>query len=366
MNYGLIEYLIINLQCSEELCTELTEYITEAKALPDTSPILASPGLRHTKQQVVIKFNQRWGMITMKNLKEVFMRYFKEISIDLTNYECSNQTVCATLSISILDVYLFINAMNECKDLLKSIGVLEIVTSDDKVTFRREDDNDFDSTLIEYVEVGDTFVTQLLLQLGANPNNKSDRGITALKLAMNHKHPEMIKILLTGGADGLSALILASQNGNEEEVKLLIKAHVDINLQNKEGITCLIAATQYNHEKVVELLLDQEDINVDSADKNGYTALHHACRKGSKVIVDCLLQKNADIHRYTCNGSTPLKLVAEYENQDLINVLVSTGDIKESEKMDAISVARTTTMKRLLALTCTQSQVESNPSPKGE
>lgn len=344
----------------------MSKYIADVDTLATTTqlkhiqtPILESPTPRHTKQQVVIKFNHRWGTITMKNLQEV-LHYFEEIRIDLINFECSSKVVCVTLSISKPDINSFIRlAMDACKKLLKSIGVLEITTPDKNYSFRREDDNNFDGTLIEYVEVGDTFVTQLLLQLGANPNNKSEKGITALKLAMDHKRPEMIKILLTGGADGLSALILASQNGNEEEVKLLIEARVNINLQNKDGITGLIAATQYNREKVVELLLKQKDINVDSADKNGYTALHYACRMGSKVIVNCLLQKKADIHLYTRNGSTPLKLVAEYENQDLINVLASTGEIKESEKMDAISVARTSTMKRLLALTCTQSQDES-------
>ena len=366
LDYGLIEYLIIKLPCSNKLHTELTEYIAEATRLCVTSPILKSPTLCHTKQQVLIKFNQRWRMIIMTNLDEVITRYFKEIDMVLTNSEFSNQTVCATLSISILDVQPFIKAMNECKNLLNSIGVLEIVTPDNKFTFRREDDDDFDSTLIEYVKADNTFVTQLLLQLGANPNNKSDKGITALKLAMDREHLEMMEILLTGGADGLSALILASRNGNKEGVKLLIKARVDINLQNKEGITCLIAATQYNREKVVKLLLGQININVNSADENGYTALHHACENGSIAIVKRLIKKKADVHLYTCDESTPLKLAVKHDNQNLINVLLSTGEIKESEKMDAISVARTPTMKRLLAHTCTQSQDEPNSSPKGE
>ena len=55
---------------------------------------------------------------------------------------------------------------------------------------------------------------------------------------------------LAGGNTGSSALLAASQSGNVGVVKMLVEGQADVNLQNKEGLTPLLAATQHGHAEV--------------------------------------------------------------------------------------------------------------------
>ena len=59
----------------------------------------------------------------------------------------------------------------------------------------------------------------------------------------------------------------------------LLKEHADVNIQNKEGVTALIVASQNGHTQVVEQLLKEHaDINIQT--KESVTALMKASEKG--------------------------------------------------------------------------------------
>jgi ankyrin repeat protein len=55
--------------------------------------------------------------------------------------------------------------------------------------------------------------------------------------------------------DGCTPLFLASMNGHFETVKALLAANAQVNAACKEeGVSSLIAATQFNHAKIVKAL----------------------------------------------------------------------------------------------------------------
>ena len=49
--------------------------------------------------------------------------------------------------------------------------------------------------------------------------------------------------------------MIASQNGHTEVIEQLLKEHPDVNIQNKEGVTCLMKANENGHNQVIEQLL---------------------------------------------------------------------------------------------------------------
>jgi ankyrin repeat protein len=56
----------------------------------------------------------------------------------------------------------------------------------------------------------------------------------------------------------------------------------------------LIFAAEYGHEGIVEKLLEEPKLNVNSQNVNGQTALIQAARSGNKTIMEMLLARGAD------------------------------------------------------------------------
>lgn len=76
--------------------------------------------------------------------------------------------------------------------------------------------------------------------------------------------------------------------------------------------------------KVAALLA--KGVNVDSADANGYTALHMACRNGSVATVEALLGHHANPNMRTADiGVTPLHLAAAGGRTAVVEVLLKAG-----------------------------------------
>ncbi len=173
-------------------------------------------------------------------------------------------------------------------------------------------------------------INELLLQ-GEPVNAKNNSGLTALHLAAQYGHLEIVKTLLTGlnidvnakNNSGLTALHLAAQYGHLKIVKILLEKMVDFNIQDKHGVTALHLAAQHGHVEVVGVLLekikqnnktdfdDRRAINVK--DQEGITALHLAALNGHLGVVDMLLRQGANVKVEDKNSLTPLDLVTHVE-----------------------------------------------------
>jgi ankyrin repeat protein len=96
-------------------------------------------------------------------------------------------------------------------------------------------------------------------------------------------------------------------------VKLLIDTgRVQVNSKTCEGRTPLWFAIEGDHESVVQLLLDADEREVDSADDDyGQTPLSWAAENGHRAVVKLLLNAGrAQIWSPDKNGRTPLSLAA--------------------------------------------------------
>ncbi len=98
------------------------------------------------------------------------------------------------------------------------------------------------------------------------------------------------KILSRQDKNGVTALMLASQDGQTSEVEALLAKDANVDLQSDIGATALILATQNDHVAVVNALLAKA-ANVEILDKKGLSALMIASSKGHEVVVQALLDK---------------------------------------------------------------------------
>ena len=122
-------------------------------------------------------------------------------------------------------------------------------------------------------------------------------GASALHLAINQGHAEVLRLLLEHwmweyGADsrghyGMSTLMYAAAAGDLEMARLLLENGVPVNGQTDVGTTALMFAAAFGHVEIVRFLVESgADIHI----LNGYnyTALSLAEERGHQEVVDFL------------------------------------------------------------------------------
>jgi ankyrin repeat protein len=143
-----------------------------------------------------------------------------------------------------------------------------------------------------------TTCVALLLQNGANPNTKNNDGQTALYKTSSYgqpRHITCIQLLLKGGADPniqeyefkFTALHIASQNGNINVVKWLLKYDANIHLQSNCGYTPLHLAARYGHVDICKILVNYH-ADIDIHDIWHHTALSLAITHHHTEVVTYL------------------------------------------------------------------------------
>lgn len=113
-------------------------------------------------------------------------------------------------------------------------------------------------------------------------------------------HGAKRKINVSGKQLGETALRLAVQNNHVDVVRLLLANGADVDITDDRGRLVLHTAAHHGFEDIVELLLQHGA--KDRPDKPNQTALIYAASKGHLAIVKLLLGKRSDAdyinHRY--------------------------------------------------------------------
>ncbi len=163
-----------------------------------------------------------------------------------------------------------------------------------------------DEAFLKLCKKGTAGQVRKALTSGANANARKENGVTALMWAAGHNtNPEVVKILLEGGADihaksggnlDMTALMwAASRNTNPEVVKALLEGGADIHAKGGIlGMTALMwAASRNTNPEVVKMLLIG-GANVHAVDENGNDALWYVQQRvndGAKEKIIQILRK---------------------------------------------------------------------------
>ena len=96
---------------------------------------------------------------------------------------------------------------------------------------------------------------------------------------------------------------------------------------DSDATSGLIQAVEESNKDAVIKLLDPNDLaaNVNTADDDGWTALHHASRLGDHAIVYCLLQHDADKDCVTNRNETPLLVAVRGDHREVTKLLLDSG-----------------------------------------
>ncbi|HOJ78616.1 MAG TPA: ankyrin repeat domain-containing protein [Bacillota bacterium] len=109
-----------------------------------------------------------------------------------------------------------------------------------------------------------------------------------------------------------------------EEVKRLLETEECIDAIHAPKRTALHLATINGRDDIVQCLIEKEaDINFQ--DVYEYTPLHYACRKGYTKIVKILIDAGAEMNITTEEDETPLSLARENEFPDIVDLLIKNG-----------------------------------------
>ncbi len=212
------------------------------------------------------------------------------------------------------------------------------------------------SLLEEYIETGNTeALKQLLIKDPQVINKNTSHQVSPLMLSCYYKKREITAVLLeflneinlheaaaagrldivthelfnkpayidSYSDDGFTPLGLAAYFNHEEVVKYLLSKGADVNLPSKNGyhVFPLHAAVAADSYEITEYLLEAgAEVNVRQ--QSGATPLHSAAQNGNIGILILLLEKGADINFRTETGKLAADLAAEKGFKDIAEILV--------------------------------------------
>lgn len=164
----------------------------------------------------------------------------------------------------------------------------------------------------------------------------------------------------------MTALIAASANGQFFVVKALLEnKSCDINLQNRNGVNALIAASCGGHLSIVNLLVNKK-CDLDGQSFDGNSALMDAFQKGHIAIAVALTNAGCNANLVNKKGRTAMEilinrhpsLVASFHDAlDASEHGVNASAASKSEKRKIEMISNPTeTVKRKIVMT-------SNPTP---
>ena len=372
----------------QELANELSMHQLEAETFYSSTTIkqlkndlenLYKPYLANdiTKMpKMIIKLQNRWSGIRMKGLKRLIAKMLPlESKQSILQYiEIIPGSV--TIHYYVLDFTAdsLIEYTGGKLQFMRLIGMFSLYINDHPVLQLDENMNfTFELTLLEAVTAGNNEAVEFLLQLetvnidhtneegktalmlacekghedivhsllsaGANVNIQDNNGWTALMIAIEHNYISIIHMLLQANAnphlklsDGSNAVMIASYHGNYVVVDLLISKGVDYKYQQEDGWNAFMLACQKGHTQIVELLL-KEKVDPNVQEKDGWNAFMLACRNGQTQIVEQLLnskeqvviKKNINVKNK--NGSTALMIACdtEKEHSEIVQLLLDAG-----------------------------------------
>lgn len=181
-------------------------------------------------------------------------------------------------------------------------------------------------------QAGDTDILKLLLEAGADADSPDPDGQTALLAVARTGNVQAARLLLEFGATvdaretwgGQTALMWASARRHPEMMQLLISKGADVNARSivrdyqrhvtaegrpksldSGGLTALLYAARENCLACVEVLVDNR-ADIDLPDPDGVSPLHVAIMNANWDLARRLIEAGADVNQWDIYGEAPL------------------------------------------------------------
>jgi ankyrin repeat protein len=185
-------------------------------------------------------------------------------------------------------------------------------------------------------------LVECLISLGADVHTLDEHGDqlygTTLIAAIHSGNPRIVEMILAAEANPIPGIALteAIQSGNSHIVELLLAAGADVNDTHEPYDCALSMAAFLGNMPIFKLLLDHgAEVNdrrkgpvlSDTSDTVPFvrSPLHVAARRGSIEMVECLIERGADIDYNHQRYGTALMAATIPGHEDVVNVLIKHG-----------------------------------------
>jgi ankyrin repeat protein len=177
-------------------------------------------------------------------------------------------------------------------------------------------------------------ILKILLESGANANDRNSDSITPLMLTSMTNNIEGCKILLTHGADvnaqrdkklgGEAPLFYAVQSGYFDIVKFLCDNGANVKLKKSDG-TSPIHSTVHNLSPEIIKYLKEKGADINAKDNDGTTTLMRAAYYNKIGHVKMLIELGANVNFKSKSKETALGNAKYNNNEEMINILKTSG-----------------------------------------
>ena len=147
-------------------------------------------------------------------------------------------------------------------------------------------------------------------------------------------------------ADPTSDLLNAAHNGDYLKTETAIKAGADVNAKGNDkypflGRTALMIASEKGQLEIIKLLI-KNNANINAKDNKDKTVLMYASKTNSSEIIQLLLNSNADLNTFQTTDSeinfkkfmvhlSIVYLLPEKEKKQCLNELLIKMDARKNE-----------------------------------
>ena len=121
--------------------------------------------------------------------------------------------------------------------------------------------------------------------------------------------------------DGWIAFHFAARKGSYELVRYFANMGTDLDLKTNDGKNCLHIAVLYGHLNLCKMLVEKYGFDIDTADNDGWAAIHFSARNGIYELVTYFTALGCNIHLKTYDGRNCLHIAALYGHLKLCKML---------------------------------------------
>ncbi|KAI6649704.1 Protein fem-1-like protein C-like [Oopsacas minuta] len=214
--------------------------------------------------------------------------------------------------------------------------ILSVCDNSDKIFNCLMDLSIFPAGVIDLEKIGSVIIDK-------NDPNSRVEGAPALWIASALNHLEMVKTLISRGADiehgslsGSTPLRCASYDGHLDICKFLVTNGAKLHAINDCDQSPLMIGAAMDKENVVKYLI-QEGADIEQATSLGDTTLHITVEVASESMVELILKsgaRNAPNHF----GFTPLILSAAYRKVNNYKLLLENCNLCIGELVDSLKI----------------------------